>query len=198
VILEQRWSALHHGIDPARVPLLLPWLRVMWVLARPLHRVPPIAITVLGVLLAADAVLLAHPVPGAAAVAVLLAAVCDALDGAVAVVADRATPFGARADALADRLADLVFAAVLWRCGVPWPVALACGVLAVAVDGVRRVRQVPARITVAERPTWTVCAVLACASTAVAAAGWPSLACAAVWLAAGVAGLAQVAVASRG
>ncbi len=115
----QRWSALHHGIDPAGVPLLAPWLRLMWWLARPLRRVPPTAITVVGVVLAADAVLLGRSWPAAAAVAVLAAVLCDGLDGAVAVVADRATSAGARADAVADRLADVAFAAVLWRCGVP-------------------------------------------------------------------------------
>jgi CDP-diacylglycerol--glycerol-3-phosphate 3-phosphatidyltransferase len=198
VSLEQRWSALHSGIDPARVPLLLPWLRAMWFVARPLRRFPPLALTVLGVVLAGDAVLLARPAPAAAAGAVVLAAVCDGLDGAVAVLAERATTFGARADTVADRLADIAFAAVLWRCGAPWPLALACGALAVAVDGLRRVRAVPARITVAERPTWTICAVLACGSAAVTSASWPVLVCAAVWLAAGALGVLQVAATSPG
>jgi CDP-diacylglycerol--glycerol-3-phosphate 3-phosphatidyltransferase len=194
----QRWSALHHGIDPARVPLLVPWLRLMWRLARPLARVPPTALTALGVLLALDAVLLARPLAWAAAAAVLLAALCDGLDGAVAVVADRATRSGALADAVADRIADLAFAAVLWRCGAPWPLAVACGVLAVGVDATRRVRRVPSRITVGERPTWTICAALACAASAVSDARWPVMACAAVWAAAGAAAVAQVLTGARG
>lgn len=181
----QRWSALHHGIDPTRVPLLLPWLRFVWVLARPLRAVPPVALTALGVLLAADAVLLAGPAPWAAAAAVVLAALCDALDGAVAVIASRISQFGARADAVADRLSDAAFAAVLWRCGVPWPVALACGAAAWGVDVLRRVRRVRSRITAGERPSWTICAALACGSAAVTPAQWPVLACAAVWLALG-------------
>jgi phosphatidylglycerophosphate synthase len=188
----QRWSALHHGIDPAGVPLLGPWLRSMWWLARPLTRVPPTAFTVLGAVLALDAVLLAAAHPWAAAIAVVAAVACDGLDGAVAVLADRATRGGALADALADRLADLAFAAVLWRCGVPWWAALVCGALAVAVDGVRRLRAVQARITVAERATWTVCTVLACGSATVTPARWPVLVCAGVWAAAGVIGLGQV------
>src|SRR4051812_32937526 len=100
----QRWSALHHGIDPTLVPLLMPWLRLVWWLARWLRAAPPTAITVLGVLLALDAVLLAGSLPAIAAVAVVLAALCDGLDGAIAVVADRATEFGAAADAIADRI----------------------------------------------------------------------------------------------
>jgi phosphatidylglycerophosphate synthase len=188
----QRWSALHHGIDPARVPLLSAWLRLMWLLARRLTWIAPTALTVLGALLALDALLLAGSRPWWAAGAVLGAVVCDGLDGAVAVLAQRATRSGAVADAVADRISDLAFAAVLWRCGGPWPLAAVCGALAVAVDGVRRLRRVPDRITVAERPTWTVCAVLACGSAAVTAAQWPVLACASVWAAAGVVGLLQL------
>jgi CDP-diacylglycerol--glycerol-3-phosphate 3-phosphatidyltransferase len=187
-----RWSALHHGIDPARVPLLSGWLRFSWRLARPLRAVPPTVITALGVLLALDAVLLAGRLPAGAAAAVLLAALCDALDGAVAVLADRATRAGAIADAVADRLTDAAFAAVLWRVGVPWPVAVACGAVALGVDGLRRVLRMPDRITAGERPTWTICATLACIAAAISEAQWPVLVCAAVWLAAGALALGQL------
>jgi CDP-diacylglycerol--glycerol-3-phosphate 3-phosphatidyltransferase len=185
---------LHHGIDPARVPFLLPWLRTVWWLARPFAaaRVPPTAVTVAGVVLAADAALLADRHPWAAAVTVALAALCDGLDGAVAVVGGRATRSGAIADAIADRIADAAFAVVLWRCGVPWWLAIACGLVALGIDGLRRLRRVPERVTVGERPTWTVCAVLACGSSAITSAQWPVLTCAAVWLAAGAVGLVQI------
>jgi CDP-diacylglycerol--glycerol-3-phosphate 3-phosphatidyltransferase len=190
----QRWSALHHGIDPADVPMLSGWLRLMWRVARPLvrWRVPPTYITLLGILLALDAVLLAGSLPWAAAIAVVAAVVCDGVDGAVAVLADRASRSGAAADAIADRVADVAFAAVLWRCGVPWWLAVVAGLLAVSVDGARRLRAVPARVTVAERPTWTICAVLASGSAAVTSAQWPVLVCAAVWVTAGAVGLGQV------
>jgi hypothetical protein len=65
--------------------------------------------------------------------------------------------------------------------------------VAVGVDLGRRLRRVPSRITAGERPTWAVCAVLACGSAAVTSAQWPVLACAAVWSAAGLAALVQVA-----
>jgi len=191
-----RWSALHHGIDPRGVPLFLPWLRLLWWLARPLRAVPPTAITALGVVLALDAAFLAASHPGWAAVAVVLAALCDGLDGAVAVVAGRATRFGAVADAVADRLADVAFAAVLWRAGAPLGLAAVCGALAVGVDGLRRWRHVPTRITVGERPSWTVCAALAGISAAVTTAGWPVVTCAAVWCGLGVLALAQAATGS--
>jgi CDP-diacylglycerol--glycerol-3-phosphate 3-phosphatidyltransferase len=189
----QRWSALHHGIDPAGVALLAPWLRLMWWLARPVRRVPATAFTVLGVLLAVDATLLAGPLPWLALALVLGAVVCDGLDGAVAVLADRATASGALADAVADRLSDAAFAGVVWQCGAPAWLAVLCGALALAVDAVRRLRRVPSRITVAERPTWTVCTVLACGSAGVTSAQWPVVVCAAGWIAAAVVGLAQLA-----
>lgn len=193
----ERWSQLHFGIDPAGVPLLRRWLRLMWFAARALRAVPPTVITVLGVGLAFAAVALAGSLPWFAAAAVAVAAICDGLDGAVAVVAERATRSGARADAIADRIADAAFAAVLYRCGVGWPLALAAGVLAVGVDLLRRLRHVPALITVGERPTWTVCAVLACASHAVTSARWPVLVCAGVWVLAGAFAITQIALARR-
>lgn len=192
-----RWSDLHHGIDPSRVPLLLPWLRLMWALARPLRGVPPTAVTVLGVVLAADAAFLAAHHPAWAALAVVLAALCDGLDGAVAVVAGRATRLGAAADAVADRLTDLAFAAVLWRAGAPLGLAAVCGGLAVAVDLVRRWRRIPDRITVGERPSWTICAALAAISAAVSDATWPVVACAATWCGLGLLALAQAATGPR-
>jgi len=187
-----RWSRLHHGLDPAAVPFVSGWLRFVWWSARPLRGVSPTAITASGVLLAACAAWLAGPVPAIAAALVVLAAVCDSLDGAVAVLADRATRFGARADAVADRVSDLLFAVVLWRCGAPWWAAVVAGALAVAVDLTRRVRRVPARITVAERPTFTICASLACVCAAVTSATWPAAVCVGVWCAAGLVGLTQV------
>ncbi|WP_375493738.1 CDP-alcohol phosphatidyltransferase family protein [uncultured Jatrophihabitans sp.] len=157
------------------------WLSLMWsggrVLAR--HGVAPTAVTAAGVTSATLAVGVARSSPVAAGAAVLLAAVCDGLDGATAVVADRATRSGALADAVADRYCDATFAAVMWRCGVPPRLAAGCGALAWAVDGVRRVRRIPWRITVAERPTFTICALLACAADA--AAPLPVLPCALVW-----------------
>ncbi|HET6878441.1 MAG TPA: CDP-alcohol phosphatidyltransferase family protein [Jatrophihabitans sp.] len=195
----RRWSRLHHGIDPSGVPLLPAWLALMWRLAGPPVRwgIPPTAVTAAGLLLAGGSVAAAGAVPALAACLVVAAAVCDGLDGAVAVVGDRATRVGARADAVADRIADAAFAAVLWRCGAPWPLAVAAGALAVGVDAVRRVRRVPDRITVAERPSWAVCAALACVSAAVSDARWPQLVCAGVWVALAGIGLGQVATAPR-
>lgn len=198
--LAGRWSALHHGIDPHGLPLLAGWLRIMWAGGRVLARagVPPTAVTLAGVGCAAGGVALAGPRPVGAVAAVVGAAVCDGLDGATAVVADRATATGARADAVADRVCDAAFAAVLWRRGAPPAAALAAGALAWGVDTLRRVRQVPARVTVAERPTFTICAALACASAPLTRGRWPARLCAAVWIGAGVAGVGQLLGTPRG
>lgn len=191
-----QWSALHHGIDPARVPLLSGWLRAMWFLAAPLARIrtPPTALTVLGALFAVDAVLLAASQPWVALVLVLLSVVCDGLDGAVALLSRRVSVAGGYADKIADRVADAAFATVLWRCGAPWELALAAGALSLAHEAIRMVRggALLARLTVAERPTRTVCAALACGSSAVSSAPWPPTVCAAVWTALALLGLAQL------
>jgi CDP-diacylglycerol--glycerol-3-phosphate 3-phosphatidyltransferase len=200
VSLPGRWSALHHGIDPVAVPGLLPWLRFVWWLARPLVRigVPATAVTLAGVVVAVDAVLVASDVPLAAAACVVLALLCDGLDGAVAIVGRGGTALGARADAAADRVTDVLFAVVLWRCGAPWWGSVTVAGLAVAVDAVRRVRRVPAMITVAERPTWAICAVIGCVSASITDAAWPVWTCAAVAAALGLVALLQVTTAARG
>ena len=189
----ERWSALHHGIDPDGVPLLAGWLRGMWTLARPLAvaGVPPTAVTVTGVVLAGSAVLVAPRHPTLAACAVASAALCDGLDGAVAVVGGGATSSGRRADAVADRLCDVAFATVLGRLGAPrWTAASAAG-LAVGVDSLRRIRRTPDRITVAERPTFTICTVLAGLSASRGPRRSATIS-AGVWVAAGAVGVVQL------
>lgn len=174
--------------------MLLGWLRLMWAGGRVLGRagVPPTLVTAGGVTLAAGAVRMAAERPGAAALAVVGAAVCDGLDGATAVATNAPTRAGAVADAVADRLCDAAFAAVLWRRGATGRAAGAAAGLAWGVDTVRRLRGVPARVTVAERPTFTICAALACASAAFTSGRWAPRLCTAVWIGAGVVGLEQL------
>jgi phosphatidylglycerophosphate synthase len=189
------WSELHHGIDPARVPLLRLWLRVVWSVARPLSAIPPIAFTVIGAVLAVDALLLASTQPWVALVLVLVSAACDALDGAVAVIAHRASAAGAIADKTADRVADTAFALVMWQCGAPWWLAACAAVLSLAHEALREARGGTLRsyITVAERPTRVICAALACVCAGVSTAGWPPTVCAATWVVLAMIGLAQLA-----
>ena len=195
-VLRGRWSALHHDIDPQQIPFVSGWLRLMWAGGRVLHRahVPPTAVTVAGVAAAGGAVRLARPAPLAAAACVLGAVGCDGLDGAVAVVRGHGTRGGALADALADRCCDVAFAAVLSRCGVRPRLAGAAAAGALAVDGLRRVRRIPARVTVAERPTFTICALIACVTAATGGKQWQYDLIGAAWVGATLAGLAQLAL----
>lgn len=185
--LARRWSALHHQIDPNRMPLLAGWLKLMWAGGAIANRlkIPPTAITVIGVAAAGGAAATAKRRPAAAATLVLTAAVCDGLDGATAVARNRPTAGGRRADAVADRVADGAFATVIYRRGGPNGAVLA--VAAWTVDTLRRVVRTPAKVTVAERPTFTICAVAACVGGKRGAKG-----AAAVWLTTSAVAVAQL------
>ena len=102
------------------------WLRGVHVLAAPLARagVPPALLTVLGVLAAVAAVPLGAPAPLAAALLVVAAGVLDSLDGAVAVLGERTSAWGAVLDAVCDRVGDAACAALLWVLGAPAAVVL--------------------------------------------------------------------------
>jgi phosphatidylglycerophosphate synthase len=192
--LTEAWSLLHQGLRPS--PLVLRWLRPLWTLARPIAAagVPPTAITVAGLALAVGAPLTAARMPLVAFVLIVLAALFDGLDGAVAVVARRASRSGAVADAVADRVADTAFALTIWRCGAPvWLALLAAG-LSLAQELTRR----RVMITIAERPTRVICAALACASAAAGDATWPPTVCAAVWVAATAIAFVQLGAAPGG
>ncbi|MBV9172764.1 MAG: CDP-alcohol phosphatidyltransferase family protein, partial [Chloroflexi bacterium] len=155
-------------------------------------RVPPIVLTFVGAALAITAVPLATAAPIGALGCVLGAALCDALDGAVAVLTNRATRFGAWADAIADRVADWAFAVVLWRCGAPWELALVAGVLSMARELYRiKVPRARSIITVDERPTRVICTGVALLAAASTSADWAATVCAAVWVVLATAGWLQ-------
>jgi CDP-diacylglycerol--glycerol-3-phosphate 3-phosphatidyltransferase len=97
---------------------------------------------------------------------VLLAAIADSVDGAVAVLSTRSTGVGSFYDAMADRLSEASWLLALWLLGVPGWLVTACGGLAwlheyararAAVAGMRGV----GLITVAERPMRVILVVLA-------------------------------------
>jgi phosphatidylglycerophosphate synthase len=193
-LTERGWSQLHHGLDPGDVPFVRGWLRAVGFLARPVRQVAPMVFTVAGAVLAVVAVPVAARSPWLALALVVVSVLCDALDGAVAVLADRASTAGALADKIADRVSDTAFALVIWQCGAPWWLAGLAGALSLAHEGVRTVRGGPAlsRITVAERPSRVICTVLACAAAALSSLAWPATVCAAVWVGLAVIGLVQM------
>ncbi len=204
-----RWSALHGGVDPTQSVLISRWLGLVYTLARPLAamRVPPDLVTLLGLLVAVGAVWLASlggAWPVAAAVVVAASGVLDSLDGAVAVLTDRSTRWGAVLDALADRWADSAYLVAFWLLGAP---GLACVVAAALMWSHEYVR---ARATVEglgdvgvltiwERPSrviTTAMFLLGCGIYAESADAWASVA-AAAWVVGGAVGLGQLVLAVR-
>jgi CDP-diacylglycerol--glycerol-3-phosphate 3-phosphatidyltransferase len=140
-----------------------PWLTVIYSLARPLARlgVPPDVVTLLGLAVSGAVVwlgalgdrwvLLAAFVVGASGV-------LDSLDGAIAVLADRATAWGAVLDSVVDRCSDVLYLVALWLVGAPAWACVAAGVV-VLVQEYARARATAVGmddvgvVTVGERPT---------------------------------------------
>ncbi|HWC10796.1 MAG TPA: CDP-alcohol phosphatidyltransferase family protein [Acidimicrobiales bacterium] len=183
------WARLHRTETPGR--FVGGWLRAAGAVARPLARagVSPNALSVAAVLAAVAAVPLAlapgWPGPAAACLAVVSSGLLDALDGAVAVQAGRATRVGFLLDSALDRLADAAFVAALAIVAgsdqAAW-VAVAAGAAAWWLEYVRARGGLAAAdvapsgaqvITPGERPTRVVL-------TAVGL-GLPPLALAALW-----------------
>jgi CDP-diacylglycerol--glycerol-3-phosphate 3-phosphatidyltransferase len=179
------WSSLHGGYDARRSVAVRAWLVIGYRLARPLAvaRIPPDLVTYAGVAAASAACVLAGQGgrwPVVAAACVVLSAVLDTLDGAVAVLARRASAWGYVLDSLADRVGDVLFVLALWLAGAPAPVAV--GVAAVtllyeyararaAAGGMQDIGVV----TVAERPTRVILSTVALAGAGLfppSAAGW--------------------------
>jgi phosphatidylglycerophosphate synthase len=183
------WADLHRTTAPAG--FVGGWLRAAAAVARPLARsgVSPNLVTVAALVAAVAAVPLAL-VPGwagpaAACVAVTASGLLDALDGAVAVQAGRATRVGFLLDSALDRVADAAYPAALavtagWhRAAGP---AVAAGAAAWWLEYVRArsvlaeadlPSQGPQLVTPGERPTRIVLTAIGL--------GLPFLAVAALW-----------------
>lgn len=128
-----RWSALHHGYDPRGSVPARALLTATYSLARPLSRwgVQPDALTLWTLWLACAALVAAHaggrwPVVAGAVLA--LSGLGDTLDGAVAALSDRATPWGYVLDSVVDRVNDAIYLVAVWVVGAPAGLAVACGV----------------------------------------------------------------------
>jgi CDP-diacylglycerol--glycerol-3-phosphate 3-phosphatidyltransferase len=150
------WQALHGGVDPRSSVWVSGYLRGVRLLARPLaaRGVAPDAVTALAVwasaavLVAARADLLVL-----AAALLVLSALLDGVDGAVAVLADRATARGRVLDAAADRVCEALWLAAAVVAGCPVWLALLAGLVIACLEGVRLVLGRVVRVTAAERPT---------------------------------------------
>ncbi len=159
----ERWSKLHGGYDPTRSRVVAGWLRIAFVVGRPLARrgVAPDALTGWGLLLGATVPVVAAVGgrwPLLAAALVTASGLVDNLDGAVAVLTDRASRFGYVLDSVVDRLVDGCYLVALWRLGAPagWCVAAGAGL---GLLEYTRARATAAGmddigvVTVGERPT---------------------------------------------
>jgi phosphatidylglycerophosphate synthase len=200
------WQALHGDYDPRGNPLVRRWLSLSYAVARPLAvaRVSPDLVTLLAVLLAAAA--LGPAAAGGwwlllAAAMVVLSGLLDNVDGAVAVLTGRATPWGAVLDAVVDRIADLLFLAALLLAGAP-VVACALGGALMFLLEYLRARAAAAGltdvgvVTVWERPTRVIVTAAFLVAGAVVGDPWPALG-AWAWVGLGAVGLVQLAVAVR-
>jgi CDP-diacylglycerol--glycerol-3-phosphate 3-phosphatidyltransferase len=146
------------------------------------------------------AVLAGRPGLVLAAVLVLLSALADGLDGAVAVVTGRASRLGYIYDSVADRLGEAAWLLAFWLAGAPGWLVVAAGAVS-WLHEYARARATAAGmteigvVTVAERPTRVLIAIFGLLLTV--ASGLVITVAAALWLALAVVGLGQLALAIR-
>ena len=177
------WSRWHGGTG-TESSLVRGWLTAAYTLARPLAGLPPAAVTALGLVVAAAAVLPAA-VGGAwlvaAGVLVGLSGLVDSLDGALAIGTGRASQRGFVLDSVVDRLTEAAYAAALWAAGAPGWVAVAFGALCWLPDYLRaRAGQAgidrTGPLSVWERPTRVAMAGMTLGGAGVVAGlGWAGL-----------------------
>ncbi len=162
----------------------------------------PDVVTLLGLVVALGVVAACWAGGGWTWLGVLLvvgSGLADSLDGAVAVMTGRESPFGAVLDSVVDRVADLLYLLALGLVGAPWRVCVAAGVLMMLQEYVRaRASAVGMAdigvVTVWERPTRIVVTAMFLLGAAIyqgAATRWAE-AGALAWLALGVIGLGQL------
>jgi len=159
-----RWAALHGGFDPRQAGVVVRgWVRLSYEIGSRLGRlrVSPTAVTVTGLGLCAATPIAATRGPSGlftAAILVLLAAVADSVDGAVAVATDRTTRLGYVYDSVADRLGEVAWLLAFWLVGAPGALVVAGGALSWLHEYIRA-RATAAgmteigTVTVGERPS---------------------------------------------
>jgi phosphatidylglycerophosphate synthase len=201
-----RWTALHGGYDPRGNALVRRWLLLSYVVARPLAaaRVPPDLVTGAAVVVSSVGTWCATG-DGAwlvvSAAVLALGGLLDNVDGAVAVLEDRVTHWGAVLDAVADRVSDLLLVGALLAAGAPWEVAAGGAGLMLMQEYVRA-RATGAGmtevgvVTVWERPTRVVVTATFLVATAVLGDPWPALG-AWAWVGLGLVGCVQLLVVVR-
>jgi phosphatidylglycerophosphate synthase len=204
-----QWAGLHGGVDPRRTGgAIYGWLRLSYAIGRGLVglRIGAAVVTAGGLVLS----LLVPPFVNqrgwwvlVAALLVLLSALADSVDGAVALIGRRATRLGFVYDSLCDRICEVAWLAGLKLLGVPGWLIVTC--LAIAwIHEYLRARAVAAGmvdigvVTAAERPTRVTFATLGLALGGISGFVNPELAAGtttavvAIWTVFGLIGLAQL------
>lgn len=200
------WAGLHGGYDPRSNVLVRGWLSLAYVLAGPLARarVAPDLLTVLGVLVATGAAALATGGGWwllGGALAVVLSALLDNLDGAVALLTGRTTRWGHVLDSVADRVSDVLYAVALWAAGAPGELC-AAGAALMFLQEYARARAAAGGmaevgvVTVWERPSRVIVTAAFLATAAALGDPWPALG-ASAWVGLGAVGLVQLLVVVR-
>ncbi|GAA0567377.1 CDP-alcohol phosphatidyltransferase family protein [Paractinoplanes ferrugineus] len=200
------WSRLHGGFDPATAtPVVRGWVRTAYAIGSFLgrKRIGPSAVTTAGLILclAVPAVVsLGRWGTLAGAVVVLLAALADSLDGAVAVITGKASRLGYVYDSVADRIGEGTWLLAFWLAGAPGLVVAAAGAVS-WLQEYARARATAAGmseigvVTVAERPTRVILTIFGLLLGALYE--WLITPVVIVWIALSVVGLAQLTVAVR-
>lgn len=174
-----RWAKSHGGFDPrtSSAPVRA-WFRLTYLTGRALAgmRVSPDVVTAVGLGFSLLVPIVAF-VGGAwmfvAAGLVVVAAIADSADGAVAVLSERSTALGAYRDSVADRISEAAWLVGLWLAGNGgWGsgglglLVAVCGALA-WLHEYMRARAIACGlpgigvVTVAERPTRVIVVVAA-------------------------------------
>lgn len=165
-----RWSELHSNVDPISTRFLAPWLRSMYALGRPLveRGISPNTVTSVGVALAVSTIVASAAGsrwPLLAGVVILISAVSDGVDGAVAVIGKSESRWGYVLDTVADRCSELCFLACAYVLGAPPALVVAIAALTLLQESARA-RAVGAGLddigilTVWERPSRVVTALV--------------------------------------
>jgi phosphatidylglycerophosphate synthase len=165
---HDQWSQAHGGIDPHASAWVAGWVRLTHRCAAPLARrgVSPDVVTMTGLGLSVPVPVLAG-LPGAWPLAstllLVVAALVDGLDGAVAAQQGSATAWGAVLDPLADRCSDLLALLALVVLGAPVWLCVAVGAMTLLHESVRSSARAAGlegigALTVWERPSRVIVA----------------------------------------
>lgn len=163
-----QWSRRHGGLDAHASGWVSGWIRLTSGCAGPLARrgVGADAVTVAGVVVTAAVPVLAAfgaAWPLAAVPVLVVGAVLDGVDGALASITGSASRWGQVVDSLADRLCDLLLVVTLVVLGAPGWLGATLGTLMLLQESVRATAQAAGMtgagaVTVSERPTRVIVA----------------------------------------